>query len=66
MAGLYVVLFIETLVTIYVSVVPLYLKRRANFRNYVYRGIILAIIILQIVTHNLKKDDNSTNNFVFW
>lgn len=63
---LYFVLCIEIFVTLYVCLVPLYFKFAENFRNYLHRGIILSIIILQIVTKNFKNDYVPTDNILYW
>lgn len=55
--GIYIVLFLEILVTVYVSLVPLYPFSKSNLRNYAHRAIVLSICLLQTVTLSLKNSD---------
>ena len=64
--SLYFVLAIEIIVTLYVCLVPLYFKFSENFRNYLHRGIILSIIVIQILTKKYKNDEMPTSSLLYW
>jgi hypothetical protein len=64
--GLYLVLALEILITIYIALIPLYLFPYANIRSFIHRGIVIAICIVQTVTFRFKHDHLSLDSPVFW